>query len=687
MKLHVEMLQRIVEVPAADPQELRQMLDDLGLEVKGIETDGAKVVFNIETLANRGDHLYALGIAREVSARHLSHLKVPPMAASLPERQATIPVRINTPKCPRYGLLEMQLPDHMAARPEVVSAMGENDHHAIVDTLNYIQLELGQPMHAFDKDKIDGEIRVELSESEEEIEALDGKTYRIPSGSILIKDRVKTVAVGGVIGCANSMVGPGTARVLIESASFDPVSVRLTARGMGISTDASYLFERGCDPEMVQVALKRLAYLVSGTPGVSTSAGAHVLGFTFVEIEPVAKRQVVLRLSTLRGEFNLPRLNETEVAGRLKCLGYGVKQGDKEFTVSVPSWRLWDVENEADLVEDFIRSHGLGGVKQELPPLDEEEAPLNDVDIIRSRLDEVCHGNGFFEVISQSFCSSKDVDLLGQLDPRLGERLVVIKNAVESNNLYMRASAVLHHLRLAVGNLRMGVRSFKVYEHTRYFQKEKLQGGRYDFERDMLVFSFAGRWYVNEWRQDESSQQKSALFSGFIENLGRALGVEFRTGPSDHPFFHPGMQARITVGRTECGVFGMIHPLLREAVDARTDLFFGEFDIVSLLKVMEDRPYPVPSDYPMIRRDVTLKVPARSYASKIESLMREAGLEHLVDISIVDEFRKADENYRRVTYRLTFQSGERTLEHTEVDGQMQTILQQLNEKHGIELAA
>ncbi|NMC62428.1 MAG: hypothetical protein GYA55_04600, partial [SAR324 cluster bacterium] len=331
MKLHLDILKRIVDLPTLDPQELRQILDDLGLEVKAIETEGGRVVFNIETLANRGDHLHALGIAREFSARYLAQIKVPPMAAELPDRPASVPVSVGTDKCPRYGLLELQLPERMTVKPEVGSVMGLSDKHPIVDTLNYILLELGQPMHAFDKDKIEGEIRVELSEAEEQVEALDGKTYKVPKGSILIKDKRKTIAVGGVIGCANSMVGPATTRVLIESASFHPICIRKTARAMGISTDASYLYERGCDADMAQSALKRLLYLISGTPGVSNSAGAQAIGFNFVQEKAPEKREIVLQMNNLRTQLNLPKLNEVEVSSRLKNLGYTLRQMDKTF--------------------------------------------------------------------------------------------------------------------------------------------------------------------------------------------------------------------------------------------------------------------------------------------------------------------------------------------------------------------
>jgi phenylalanyl-tRNA synthetase beta chain len=333
MKLHVRMLEKLMELPecaveSAVSSQLRQTLDDLGLEVKGVEADSSRgVIFTIETLANRGDHLYALGVARELSARTLAQIKAPAVAGQLSDRRASVLVKRATELCSRYALLELSLPTAMSLRNDVAVYIDEpGKRHAIVDLLNYVQLEFGQPMHAFDAAKIDGEITVDCAQAEETIEALDGKSYRVPTGAILIRDRKKIVAVAGVIGCANSMVTAATSKVLIEAAIFDPVSVRKTARAMGISTDASYAFERGVDPEGIVGALKRLVYLAGGSAGTAKDTeSAHVIGFTYVEAAPAEKRKIRVTLGYIRDQLNLPRLEELEVVTRYKNLGYGVE--------------------------------------------------------------------------------------------------------------------------------------------------------------------------------------------------------------------------------------------------------------------------------------------------------------------------------------------------------------------------
>jgi phenylalanyl-tRNA synthetase beta chain len=230
MKLHVRMLEKLMELPecpidTAGSSPLRHTFDDLGLEVKGVEASGDRgVVFTIETLANRGDHLYTLGVARELSARSLGQISIPTVAGQLSDRKTSVLVKRTTDKCSRYALLEMYIPNQMPLRNDVAVFIDEpGKRPAIVDLLNYVQLELGQPMHAFDASKIDGEIAIDCATQVEEIEALDGKSYKVPEGSILIRDRKKIIAVAGVIGCSNSMVTESTTKVCIEAAIFDPV--------------------------------------------------------------------------------------------------------------------------------------------------------------------------------------------------------------------------------------------------------------------------------------------------------------------------------------------------------------------------------------------------------------------------------------------------------------------------------
>ncbi len=707
MKLHVRMLEKLLELPEYSAENagscpLRLLLDDVGLEVKGVDVSTDKgIVYTIETLANRGDHLYALGVAREISARTLAQVKVPAVAGQLSDRKASVLVRRQTDTCSRYSLLEMSLPTPMSLRNDVAVFVEEpGKRHAIVDLLNYVQSEFGQPMHAFDASKVDGEIIIDCATKVEEIEALDGKTYRVPEGSILIRDRKKIIAVAGVIGCANSMVTEGTTKVYIEAAVFDPVTVRKTARAMGLSTDASYAFERGVDPEGIVQALKRLVYLAGGSAGTAKDTeGAHVIGYTSNEASAPERRKVKVLLSWLKNNLDLPRLEELEVVTRFKNLGYGVETTpvgkDKELTLLVPSWRLWDVSNRDDILEDLARSVSLNRARQELPPLSYEAAERNPIEDLALAVRPALRGAGFVEVITRGFYSANEVALLEGLDKGLAGKHVALKNSLEASNSHMKVTNVIHMAEILAANLKRGVTAPKVFDLSRVFtvptqavsedprQREPLD---YDYEHDVLSFASAGRWNEGEWRKPESLEEHARLFKGAVANSIGALGAVFSVGKSEAPFLHPGMQASIKMGRNVVGVFGVIHPAIREACDLRSEAFYAEMDARLLVKFMTKPGAVAVSDFPPISRDITLQIDLKEQAGRVLRLIHEAQLGALRDAIIVDDFRKADEGFRRVTYRVTFQSAERTLRHEEVDGAMSGLLDSLRDKHGLAMA-
>jgi len=708
MKLHVRMLEKLIEIPecpldSAGSSPLRHLLDDVGLEVKGVDVTSEKgVVFTIETLANRGDHLSTVGVAREISGRTLAKVSMPSVAGQLSDRKASILVRRQTDACSRYALLEMSLPSQMPLRNDVAAFMDEpGKRHAIVDLLNYVQMEMGQPMHAFDASKVEGEIIVELSTAPEEIEALDGKPYRVPEGSILIKDRKKIIAVAGVIGCANSMVTESTTKVCIEAAVFDPVRVRITARAMGLSTDASYAFERGVDPEGIVPALKRLVYLAGGSAGsAKDTEGAHVIGYTYSESIAPEKRKVKVLLSWLKRQLDLPRLEELEVVTRFKNLGYTVEVApasgkDKELALTVPSWRLYDASNVDDVLEDLGRSVSFNRARQVLPRLSYELAEPHPVESLSQTIRPALRGAGFVEIISRGFYSAQEVALLEGLSRGASAKHVALKNSLEASNSHMKHTNVLHLATILATNMKRGVTNPKVYDITRVFstpsepvsttprEREALD---YDYEHDVLTFASAGRWDEGEWRKGESLEEHARRFKGVVAGVVKSLGSNLSVGKSEHPYLHPGMQASIKMGRNVVGVFGVIHPTLREHCDLRVEAFYAEMDARLLCKFMTKTAGVQVSDFPAITRDITLQVSRKEQAGRVLRLVKEAQIPNLSDTAIVDDFQKSGEDFRRVTYRMTFQSGERTLKNDEVDAAMTGLLGSLSEKHGVQMA-
>lgn len=698
MKLHLSVLRRIIELPETDLHKIRQMLDDLGLEVKDVSGDQNNAVFNIETLANRGDHLYALGVAREISARLLSSLNLPASIKEFPDKQTSLPIKVLTDKCSRYSLMEASFPYNFVLTPEIRQVMqsdgAKSTKHPLVDLLNYVQLEIGQPMHAFDKEKLEGEVTIVLSQAEEQIEALDGKSYKVPAGSILIRDRKKTIAVAGIIGCANSMVTEKTQRVLIESASFDPVCVRLTARKMGISTDASYAFERGSDTEAVKYALGRVAYLAQGNLGSTISESqAHIFAISHYSAKPCEQRSVSLSLKTLRTQMNLARLQEQEVIARLKNLGYQVTKQEDLIVCQVPSWRLWDVKYEMDLVEDFVRSHGLNNIKLSLPPIDEEQPEYHPIEQLLAKIEPVLLGNGFNEIVSDSFYSNNEVKLLEQLIPGCGAEHLRITNSIESNITHMRLTNIINLARLASLNAKKGVLCFKAFENAKLFGVSGVNANpndeEYPFERDVLTLGFYGRWYDNEFGKAESAESNLKHLKGVLDALAASLSATLSYQQSEFAVLHPGKQAEIKVGRKTLGWIGAMHPALADQLDIKGDFLYAELDIKTLLHLLaqsSERKFVEPSELPAIRRDITLKLAPQDFAASVISKINSHKLASLVQTNIVDDFKKTEENFRRVTYRLTFQERERTLQSSEVDDSISGLINHLAENHNLHRA-
>lgn len=695
MELVLGRLKELIDLPMEDPHALRQILDDLGLEVKGVEEGAELTTFDIETLAHRGDHLHHLGIAREFAGRYLHSLNLPKLASELSDTKLSF--RIETTECLRYAAMDMDLPKFSFKSPWKATtnqSEASTERHAIVELLNDVQWEMGLPMHAFDRAKLEGELRIVAAEKEEEIEALDGKTYTVPAGSILIRDSKKTVAVGGVIGCANSMVTTETSRCIIEAAVFQPVRVRKTARAMGISTDASYAFERGVDIEAPPTALRRVAYLVNRALGGTGGAlAAHVHSFRDVKGQSFPTPPVLpLFLTRIRSELNLKRLNDVEITSRLKALGYLVKEIDTKkglFEVTVPSWRIWSVQTEQAVIEDVARIYGLSRVKLSLPTLLPDFPVENPGENFIRRVEPALTGAGFLEVVTKSYYGPQSVTMLEELGFPDDRRHLSLKNALDRSYSQMKLSNIPLFLELISRNLRQGVSSIKVYEICRVFgEGAQQQSGEYQFERDVLTFAASGRWNQSSTLQAEKMTLQDLLLAmkGVVLSVGQALGVSFSFQESHNPYLHPGCQAGITIEGTTVGVFGSIHPKLLKDGECREEIAYAELEIEQILPHSKEVGFAKVSDQPPIQRDMTLLLPERFMATSVVNTLLKSKIQFLERVEILGEFVREGETVRRTTFRCTFRDDTKTLQHREVDERMEEVFKKLSSKHRLEVA-
>jgi phenylalanyl-tRNA synthetase beta chain len=258
----------------------------------------------------------------------------------------------------------------------------------------------------------------------------------------------------------------------------------------------------------------------------------------------------------------------------------------------------------------------------------------------------------------------------------------------------MKATNIIHLTKLLAANRKRGVRAPKVFEFCRVFtnpselpsdEPRERDALDYNYERDVLCIASAGRWADVEWRKGEPLDEYARLFKGAVAAIIKSLGCEFSVGKSEARFLHPGMQASIKMGRSVVGYFGVVHPTIREACDMKEEAFFAEFDLQLLYKFMTKVAAPAVSDLPFISRDLTLKIDLKEQAGRVLRILNELNLESVADASIIDDFQKQEESFRRVTYRVTFQRPDRTLKHEEVDAAIGTLLETLKAKHSIEM--
>jgi phenylalanyl-tRNA synthetase beta chain len=686
MKLYRSILDRLIDLQSYDHKALRSLLDEVGLEVKSVEERQDDVVFTIETLANRGDHLSAQGVARELSAKLLCKTHTVPVS-QLDDRKISFIVKNETPtSCYRYGLMELHISSQFKL-PSMISSVLQSDSskHPIVDVLNYTALEI-------DKDKVEGEVIVALTTTPEKIDALDGKQYTVPADSIVIKDRKKIIAVAGVIGCANTMVTNATTKTLIESASFDPVKVRKTARAMGISTDASHAFERGSDIEAIIPALKRVLYLTQdGSPNAAQCVGYTLLQSTDDEL-PFNSQKVTVRVSELKSQMHSPRLDLNEVFARLKNLGFGVEYQAtekiallKEFTVSVPSWRRWEVTHEQDIIEEFARTHGLMSIKQELPALDYKLPEYNPHERLLKSFEPVLIGSGFTEVMTRSFYSAEDVEFVEKIDKHSKDKHVRLKNSIETAFAALKTNNIVSITSMLATNFRRGIQSAKIFEFGKIFTKAD-QSDNAPNEIETVTLAAAGRWYEGEWQKGQDLSEIFYLTKGVVNNLLATLNIKPTYEAGKDPYLHPGIQALIYDGRRLLGSIGAVHPMILERVELKAPTVVVTLNAAALMKERKSNSFIEPNDLPSIRRDLTLSIPNNYFASEVINSVIKKSISNLQDICLVDDFKKPNEDFRRVTFRFTFQSKEKTLEHSFVDEQMKIITQYLNTDLNIKIA-
>ena len=644
-------------------------------------------VLEVALTPNRGDCASVLGIAREVRAHFGGELRLPPIA---PEEEgeptaASVRVEIEDPEgCPRYcarlvrGVSVGPSPAWLAAKLE---AAGMRAINVVVDVTNFVLLEFGQPLHAFDAATLrGGRIHVRRARADEKIATLDGATRALHAEDLVIADAERAIAIAGVMGGAETEVGARTSDVLLESAHFEAVRVRRTARRLGLNSEASYRFEREIDRDGLRRAIDRAARLLSElaggsvAPGVVEAVGRAPSAVTEIELDPA-------RVERLRGmQFECGVIAATLARLDVAC----ADAGTGPLRCRIPSHRN-DLRREVDLIEEIARIHGYDNLPTTLPVERLSPISVSRVQSVVERARDALMAAGFSECMTLPFASASDLDRIGlpESDPR--RQAVRLRNPLTDEESQLRTTLVPSLLSVVRLNRSRQVDSVRAFEVGRIFSPRA--GDELPTET-RTVAAVRMRGERGLW---DASARPPLFFEvkGAVEAVLDRLGVTatFEADPGE-PFLHPGASAAIAIGGQRVGVIGELHPetAARFEIDAPCALFVLDLDAISALPVAPVR-YREVSRQPSVRRDLAVLLPQKEAAQAVLDAIRGTAGPQLIRAEIFDRYEGSGvpEGRVSVAFRLVFQRPDRTLLDTEVARATDRVVRMLADRFGGEL--
>ena len=657
----------------------------LGVDVKpliGLDD----VVLELELTPNRGDCLSILGVAREVAAILGKPLQMPPTEPleTVPGGEEPVRVDIEEPElCRRYVarlLINVQAGPSPAWMQHRLRAVGVRPISNVVDVTNYVMMELGQPLHAFDYHKLqDGRIIVRRAVEDEIIISLDNVARKLNPEMLVITDPSGPVAVAGVMGGLDSEVTEITGAVLLESAYFNPVSIRRTARDLALHSESSSRFEHGIDITGCQRAADRAARLLA------EMGAAQVVDLVVDNYAaPVVEKTILLRPDRVRHVLDVD-LTPAEITGLLASLHFEVQEDANGLMVTVPGHRP-DIAIEEDLIEEVARLHGYGRIPDTLPTGVMTSGSLPGTHLLARQVRSFLSRGGFYEVVTYSFHSPRVFDRLGVPDDNPLRQTVNLQNPLSEEQSVMRTQLYPGLLDVLQRNSNRRNRDAAIFEMGRVFFPTT--GKSLPKEVTVLAAAVTGRT-PGGWNS-RSVDMDFYFLKGALGVLLADAGVENVTykPEANVPGFHPGRVATIYSGEQKLGIIGELHPDAQDAYDLkqRVTVFELNFD---LLAVAAGRPMvyqPLPK-FPGVERDLALLARIDVPASSLLEVIYHEGGSILRDVRLFDVYQgeQVAEGYRSIAFSLQFQSDDRTLTDEEVSGKVALITVALEKELGATL--
>ncbi len=634
-------------------------------------------IFEMDLTPNRGDCLSIVGIAREVGVLNELYPRQIDYSPVKPTIKDVIDITIDASEaCGRYVGRILRGINVSAPTPrwmlERLSSSGIRSRGAVVDITNYVMLELGQPMHAFDLNKIEKSIIVRMG-CNEELKLLDDSKFRADKDTLLIADAVKPLALAGIMGGKESAVSSDTNDILLESAWFTPLTVAEKARSSSKQTDSSHRFERGVDSSLQEVALERATtFLIDICGGCVGPIVCKESSIALPKPKVICLKNK--RLSQQLG-VTLPSGGIDKILSRLGL--EKLSQSDDESRWRVPSWRF-DLSIQEDLIEEVGRIFGYENIPTRTPLTALDIKPHSETNGSIQFFSEQLIANGFQEVVTYSFVDS---DLQELLMPKLSK--VSIRNPISSDKEVMRASLWPGLLHTAFYNLNRQKSRIRLFESGVCFHidNDTLH------ENSYLAGLACGLARTPDWL---SSKRAIDFFDlkGIVESLlartGKAKNYQFVSG--NHDALHPGRNAKILIDGKQCGWMGQFHPRIQRKLGQDCEFYLFEINLKDLLQLELPVSREI-SRYPEVRRDLSFLVGSTVPASEIVDCAREAAGEQLISCEIFDVYKDSDNPASSVSIALSlsFQHLERTLFDAEVDMTVESVVAAVEKKFSAKL--
>ena len=632
--------------------------------------DLGDTVLDVSITPNRSDCLSMIGMAREVAALTGGKIKMPSIDIEESDqdiRSLSSVTIVAADLCPRYSARMIQnvkigdSPVWMKARLEAAGMRAINN---VVDVTNFVMLEMGQPLHAFDFRFLEeGRIVVRKSKDGEEFVSLDEKSHVLPPDTVLICDGKKPVAIGGIMGGLNSEVKEDTQVIFLESAYFNPSSIRRSSRRLAMPTDAAFRFERGIDPEGVIRALDRAAQLIAGLSGGTVCKN-------YIDEYPKkipAVQNIPLRLDRIREIIGTAILSE-DVMRILNSINMKVvDEGNGKYLVTPPTSRV-DIEREIDLVEEVVRLYGYDRVPVTVPAVSVKEIDVIPRLVLEERVRQLFTGCGYSEIINYSFTRPASVDelLLPPDDER--RRFVVIRNPLTEEQSVMRTTLSYGLLETLKKNINNASFNLKIFEIGRIFLKRG--DGELPEEKNILAGLLSGKTSENLWGLKVNVDFYD--LKGCLENLFYDLKLEkcrYHAEISE-PFLHPGQSCNLYVNDAKIGFMGQVHPEVLEKMDIRSNAYLFEINLDVLDKQLNPRiDYREISKFPAVTRDVAFVVPIPMEADKMLEIVLTQQEYLLENVGIFDIYagKGLDEGTKSLGLRFSYRAPDRTLTDAEIN--------------------